>query len=39
MNIVQTLNGREVAKQTVRYTKPLIEEIEKFQNGLMGVRK
>lgn len=38
MNITQTMDGREVAKQTVKYSKPLIEEMDKFQNYLKGVR-
>lgn len=38
MNITQTMDGREVAKQTVKYSKPLIEEMDKFQNYLKGVK-
>lgn len=37
-NISNILDGKIVAKQTVRYTKPLIEDMEKFQNYLKGVR-
>lgn len=38
MNISNILDGKTVAKQTVKYTKPLIEEMDKFQNQLKGVR-
>lgn len=38
MNISNILDGKTVARQTVKYTKPLIEEMDKFQNQLKGVR-
>lgn len=38
LNISNILDGKTVAKQTVKYTKPLIEEMDKFQNILKGVR-
>lgn len=38
LNISNILDGRTVAKQTVKFTKPLIEEMDKLQSYLKGVR-
>lgn len=38
INLSNILDGKTVAKQTVKYTKPMIEEMDKFQNLLKGVR-
>ncbi|MDY2812369.1 MAG: phage tail tape measure protein [Dorea sp.] len=39
MNITQTLEGRTVAKQTVKYMKPMIEESDKLKKRIYeGVR-
>lgn len=38
LNISNNMDGRTVAKQTVKFTKPLIEEMDKFQSYLKGVR-
>ena len=39
MNITQELDGRTVAKQTVKYMKPMIEESDKLKKRIYeGVR-
>lgn len=38
INLSNVLDGAVIAKKTVRYTKPLIEEMDKFQKYLRGER-